>query len=68
VIVEEDTKTGSWGGEVAAVIAEEAIDYLDAPIERVSGMDAPIPASPPLESFVIPNEERIINTVRRLFV
>jgi len=67
VIVEENTKTGGWGAEVAAMVAEEAIDYLDAPIKRVSTMDTPIPASPPLESYVIPDEERIIKAVKELF-
>lgn len=64
IIVEEDTKTGGWGAEVAATISEEAIDYLDAPIKRVSALDTPIPASPPLEDYVIPNEERIIRAVK----
>jgi len=65
VIVEEDTKRGGWGAEIAAMIAEEAIDYLDAPIKRVSAMDTPIP-SPPLEKYVIPDEERIIKAVKEI--
>jgi len=65
VIVEEDTKRGGWGAEIAAMIAEEAIDYLDAPIKRVSAMDTPIP-SPPLEKCVIPDEERIIKAVKEI--
>jgi pyruvate dehydrogenase E1 component beta subunit len=65
VIVEEDTKTGGWGAEVAATIAEEAMDYLDAPIKRVSTLDAPIGASPPLEDYVIPREEQIIAAVKK---
>jgi len=67
VIVEEDTKTGGWGAEVAAIIVEEAIDYLDAPVKRISTMDTPIPP-PPLESYIIPDEERIIKAVKELFV
>jgi pyruvate dehydrogenase E1 component beta subunit len=66
IIVEEDTKTGGWGAEVAAIVAEEAIDYLDAPIKRVSTPDTPIPASPTLESYVIPNKERIIEAVKEI--
>jgi len=66
VIVEEDTKTGGWGAEVSAIIAEEAIDYLDAPIMRVSTFDTPIPASPPLEDYVIPDERRIVNAVKEI--
>ncbi|MEM3109015.1 MAG: dehydrogenase E1 component subunit alpha/beta [Candidatus Bathyarchaeia archaeon] len=66
VIVEEDNRTNGWGAEVAATIAEEAMDYLDAPIRRVSALDLPIPATPPLERFVIPDEEKIIKAVKEI--
>lgn len=66
VIVSEDCKTGGVGAEIAAVIAEEAIDYLDAPIKRVSARDTPIPFSPPLEQFVIPNEKSIVKAVKEI--
>ncbi len=67
VIVEEDTKTGGWGAEIAAVVSEEAIEFLDAPVKRVSTLDLPIPASPPLEEFIIPNERKIVQAVKELF-
>lgn len=66
IIVEEDTKTGGWGAEVAAIVAEEGMDYLDAPIKRVSAFDAPIPASTPLENYIIPNEERIVKAAEEI--
>jgi pyruvate/2-oxoglutarate/acetoin dehydrogenase E1 component/TPP-dependent pyruvate/acetoin dehydrogenase alpha subunit len=66
VVVEEDTKTNGWGAEVVAAMAEEVIDYLDAPMKRVSALDLPIPASPPLENYVIPSEERIVQTIRQI--
>jgi pyruvate dehydrogenase E1 component beta subunit len=66
VIVEEDNKRNGWAAEVAAMIAEEAMDYLDAPIKRVSALDLPIPASPPLERSVIPDEEKIIKAVKEI--
>jgi pyruvate/2-oxoglutarate/acetoin dehydrogenase E1 component len=66
VIVSEDCKTAGVSAEIAAVIAEEAIDYLDAPIKRVAATDTPIPFSPPLERFVIPNEESIIEAVKEV--
>jgi pyruvate/2-oxoglutarate/acetoin dehydrogenase E1 component len=66
VIVSEDTKTAGVSAEIAAVVAEEAIDYLDAPIKRVAEPDTPIPFSPPLESFVIPDEKRIIKAVKEI--
>jgi pyruvate dehydrogenase E1 component beta subunit len=66
VIVEEDTKRSGWGAEVAAIIAEEALDYVDAPIKRVSALDTPIPARPNLENQVIPDESRIIKAVKEI--
>lgn len=64
VIVTEDCKTAGVSAEIAAVIAEEALDYLDAPIRRVAEPDTPIPFSPPLEQRVIPDEKAIINAVK----
>jgi len=66
VIVTEDCKTGGVSAEIAAVVAEEAIDYLDAPVKRLAEPDTPIPFSPPLEKFVIPDENRIIGAVREM--
>jgi len=66
VIVTEDCKTGGVSAEIAAVVAEEAIDYLDAPVKRVAEPDTPIPFSPPLEKFVIPDENRIIGAVKEV--
>jgi len=64
VIVTEDCKTTGVSAEIAAIVAEEAFDYLDAPIKRVAEPDTPIPFSPPLEQFVIPDEKSIINAVK----
>lgn len=66
VIVYEAPKTGGVGGEIAAILAEEAFDYLDAPIVRVAAPDIPIPASPPLEDFYMPGEEQIVAAVKGL--
>lgn len=66
VIVTEDCKTAGVSAEIAAVIAEEAIDYLDAPIKRVAEPDTPIPFSPPLERHVIPDEKRIIEKIKEV--
>jgi len=66
VIVTEDCKTVGVSAEIAAVVAEEAIDYLDAPVKRVAEPDTPIPFSPPLEKFVIPDENRIIGAVKEV--
>ncbi len=66
VIVTEDCKTGGVSAEISAVVAEEAIDYLDAPVKRVAEPDTPIPFSPPMEKFVIPDENTIIRAVKEL--
>ncbi len=67
VIVEEDTLTGGWAGELAAIAAEEAFDWLDAPIKRVSAPDTPVPFAPAMEQFYVPSVERVVATVRSLF-
>jgi pyruvate dehydrogenase E1 component beta subunit len=66
VIVSEDCKTAGVSSEISAIIAEEALDYLDAPIKRVAEPDTPIPFSPTLEKFVIPDEGSIIKAVKEI--
>lgn len=66
VIVSEDSKTGGVAAEIASIIIEEAFDYLDAPIKRVSALDIPIPYSPVLEEISIPQEQNIVKAVTEL--
>ena len=66
LIVHEATKTGGPGGEIAALIAEHAFTYLDAPIVRVAPPDTPVPYSPPLEEFFLPNAAKIADAIRAL--
>ena len=66
VIVEEDVKTNGLGAEIAALVADEAFDSLDAPVKRVASLDTPIPFNPKMEDFVIPNEQNIIDTIQSL--
>jgi pyruvate/2-oxoglutarate/acetoin dehydrogenase E1 component len=66
VIVTEDCRTGGVSAEIAAIVAENTLDYLDAPIKRVTAPDTPIPFSPPLEQFIIPNEQSIIKAVKEV--
>ncbi|MBX5321135.1 MAG: alpha-ketoacid dehydrogenase subunit beta [Candidatus Bathyarchaeota archaeon] len=66
VAVSEDCKTAGVTAEIAAIVAEEAIDYLDAPIKRVAEPDTPIPFSPPLEQYVIPNEKAIVKAIKEI--
>ena len=60
VIVEEGPKTGGVGAEIAAVVAERALPYLDGRVIRVAAADTPIPSSLELERAVLPNTEQII--------
>lgn len=66
-IVTEETKRGSFASEIAAVIAEEHFDYLDGPIARICGLDTPIPFSPVLEAYFIPDSQDIVNAVKKMF-
>lgn len=66
VIVSEDCKSAGVSAEIASVVAEEALDYLDAPIKRLAEPDMPIPFSPPLEQYVIPDEKAIIKVVKEI--
>ena len=67
VVVEEGWKSMGIGAEVSARIMENALEYLDAPVQRVAGADIPMPYSRPLELATLPNEDRIIEAVHRLF-
>ena len=67
VIVEEDNLTGGWAADVAAIVAEEAFFWLDAPIKRVSAPDTPAPFAPVMEQFYVPSQERVIEAVKSLF-
>jgi len=67
VIVHEAVKQGGFGGEIAAMVAEECFDALDAPIKRVAAPFAPIPFSSNLEAAYIPDEAKIIEAVKSFF-
>jgi pyruvate/2-oxoglutarate/acetoin dehydrogenase E1 component len=66
IILHEDTKTGGIAGEIAAIINEEVFEYLDGPVLRVTAPDTPVPYSPPLEEFFLPNRDKILAAARRL--
>jgi 2-oxoisovalerate dehydrogenase E1 component beta subunit len=67
LIIYEDNLTGGYGGEVAAILAEEAFTDLDAPIRRLGGPDVPaMPYSHPLQDWFMPNPEKIASAMRDL--
>jgi 2-oxoisovalerate dehydrogenase E1 component beta subunit len=67
LIVYEDTLTMGYGAEVAAVIADEAFEYLDGPIKRLAGPDVPaVPFSHNMQEFFMPNPDKIADAMREL--
>ncbi|MFL5563405.1 MAG: alpha-ketoacid dehydrogenase subunit beta [Gemmatimonadaceae bacterium] len=66
LIVHEDTRTGGIAGEITARINELAFEWLDAPVLRVTAADVPLPYSPPLEDYVLPQTADIVLAARRL--
>src|SRR5919202_1041112 len=60
LVLHEDTHTGGFGGEIAATIAEEAFENLDAPVKRIAAPDTPVPFSPPLEKWFIPQVDDVV--------
>jgi pyruvate dehydrogenase E1 component beta subunit len=66
VCIEEGTRSGGVGAEIAARVAESAYEYLEAPIRRVATPDVPIPFSPPLEQAALPKVDDIVRTVEEM--
>jgi pyruvate/2-oxoglutarate/acetoin dehydrogenase E1 component len=66
MVLHEASRTGGIGGEIAATIAEEAFEWLDAPIVRVASIDTPVPYSPPLEEYYLPQTKDVMEAARRL--
>lgn len=66
VVVHEAWKRCGVGAEIATMIMEEAMDYLDAPVKRVAGLNVPTPFSPALEKYVVPNENDIVKAVKEI--
>ncbi len=66
LLLYEARRTGGIGGELAAIIAEDAFEYLDAPIMRIASEDAPVPYAPPLEAAFLPSVEKMVDGAKRL--
>ena len=66
VILHEACITGGIGGEIAARIADEAFDFIDAPIKRLGVPDVPIPYAKSLENAIVPNEEKLIDCIKNV--
>lgn len=66
VIAHDAVKTGGMGAEIAAIVAEEGLGYLKAPVKRVANPDVPVAFSPPLQEFILPQEEDLLEAVENL--
>jgi len=66
IIFEEDWRTYGVGAEIAAMLQEEAFDYLDAPIKRVASLEVPLPYSKPLELAALTGAKQLIETISEL--
>jgi 2-oxoisovalerate dehydrogenase E1 component beta subunit len=66
LLVHEDTRTGGIAGELAMRISEKAFEWLDAPILRVTAIDTPVPYSPPLEDYYLPQVADIVTAAKYL--
>jgi pyruvate/2-oxoglutarate/acetoin dehydrogenase E1 component len=60
IVVHEAPTFGGFGGEIAGLLADEGIDYLDGPVKRVGGQFCPVPSSPAMEQYYLPSVERIV--------
>ena len=67
IVLHEATRTGGPGGEISALIAERAFEYLDAPVVRVAPPDTPVPYSPPLEEHFLPNADKVGKAIRAIY-
>src|SRR6201995_293294 len=66
LVVHEDTKTGGIAGEIAALLCEKAFGHLDGPLLRVTALDTPVPYSPPLEEYFLPNAKKVFDAAKEL--
>jgi len=66
LVLHEDTRTGGFGAEIAATIADEAFEDLDGPVRRIAAPDTPVPFSPPLEKAFIPQVDDVVAGLREL--
>jgi 2-oxoisovalerate dehydrogenase E1 component len=65
-IIHEDTLTGGFGAEIAALISENCFESLDGPVLRIASKDTPIPYAPQLENYILPSRDKIYNGIKNL--
>lgn len=66
IVLHEASRTGGIGGEIAALVSEEAFEWLDAPVVRIASIDTPVPYSPALEDYYLPQTKDVLEAARKL--
>jgi 2-oxoisovalerate dehydrogenase E1 component beta subunit len=66
LVVHEDTRTGGIAGEITIRVSERAFEWLDAPMLRVTAIDAPVPYSGSLEDYFLPQVDDVVKAARYL--
>lgn len=66
LVLHESSITGGIGGEIAAIIGEEAFEWLDAPVIRIASIDSPVPFAPQMEDYYLPSLEEVVEACRKL--
>lgn len=66
IVLHESSITGGIGGEISAIIAEEAFEWLDAPVIRIASIDSPVPFAPQLEDYYLPSLDEIVDACRKV--
>ena len=66
VIIDDANRTCGFAAEIAAIISDECFDALKAPVKRVTRADVPVPFSPALEKYVLPDEIHLIDVIHKI--
>jgi 2-oxoisovalerate dehydrogenase E1 component len=66
IVAHEDQLTAGFGGDIAARIADELFEYLDAPVRRVAALDCPVAYAPELEEAILPGTSDVLEAIRAI--
>src|SRR3954469_18805413 len=66
MVLHEASRTGGIGGEISAIISQDAFEWLDAPVVRLASLDTPVPYSPPFEDYYLPQVKDVVAAARKL--